>query len=255
VVTYSLSPRWRINDTSMVYGRVATGYRPGGPNTAIPGIPRQVDSDSIVSYEAGIKTEILDRRALLELAVFYIDWKDIQVGALQGQWSYLTNGGKAKSQGVELSTNYSPLDGLQLGLTTAYTNAELKDGIPAQSAEAGEPLPFTPEWGGSFTAEYAFAVFGDWTARFGGGYRYVGARNVSFPGNFQYIRVPSYEAVDLTAGLTSDRWSIRPYGKNLTDERASLTPGVVVDPGNQPLRIGTSILQPRTVGLGLDVKF
>jgi outer membrane receptor protein involved in Fe transport len=255
VVTYLLSPRWRLNDASMIYGRVATGYRPGGPNTALPGIPRQVDSDSIVSYEAGIKTELLERRASLELAVFYIDWKDIQVGAMHGQWSYLTNGGKAKSQGVEFTTSYSPLDGLRLAFNTAYTQAELKDDIAAQSGVAGDPLPFTPEWSGSFTADYEFPLFSSWTARFGGGYRYVGARNVSFPANPVFIRTPSYEVVDLTAGLTNERWGIRLYAKNLTDERAYVTPGMVLDPDNQPLQIASSILQPRAVGLGFDVKF
>ncbi len=57
--TYSISPRFQVNDNVSIYGRVATGYRPGGPNVipvgAPPGTPGSYDSDELTSYEAGIK--------------------------------------------------------------------------------------------------------------------------------------------------------------------------------------------------------
>ena len=33
---YSVAPRWRPTDNTMVYGRIATGYRPGGANIPVP---------------------------------------------------------------------------------------------------------------------------------------------------------------------------------------------------------------------------
>jgi hypothetical protein len=36
VVTYAVSPRWHVSDDTMLYLRVATGYRPGGPNLLLP---------------------------------------------------------------------------------------------------------------------------------------------------------------------------------------------------------------------------
>ena len=44
ILTYSLSPQININQNTMVYARVAKGYRPGGPNVALPGIPATVGS-------------------------------------------------------------------------------------------------------------------------------------------------------------------------------------------------------------------
>jgi outer membrane receptor protein involved in Fe transport len=56
VFTYAVSPRWHLTDDTMLYARVATGYRPGGPNTIVPGMPPQVDADELTNYELGFKS-------------------------------------------------------------------------------------------------------------------------------------------------------------------------------------------------------
>jgi outer membrane receptor protein involved in Fe transport len=65
--TWSFSPRYELSDNSSVYFRVATGFRPGGPNvvppTAPPDTPRTYDSDSLTSYEFGYKTTAAARAA------------------------------------------------------------------------------------------------------------------------------------------------------------------------------------------------
>src|SRR6185503_18840573 len=45
VFTYAISPRWHLTDDTMLYARVATGYRPGGPNTIVANMPPSVDAD------------------------------------------------------------------------------------------------------------------------------------------------------------------------------------------------------------------
>ena len=57
VTDYMISPRFQVNDDVMVYARVSTGFRPGGPNVVFPGLPSQFDSDSTTNYELGVKTE------------------------------------------------------------------------------------------------------------------------------------------------------------------------------------------------------
>src|SRR5262249_15028784 len=46
VFTYSVSPRWHFSEDSMLYARVASGYQPGGPNLALPGVPPSVDAST-----------------------------------------------------------------------------------------------------------------------------------------------------------------------------------------------------------------
>src|SRR3546814_8162364 len=55
IVTYSVSPQVNLSRDAMIYVRVASGYRPGGPNVALPGFPATVGSERVTSYEAGIK--------------------------------------------------------------------------------------------------------------------------------------------------------------------------------------------------------
>ena len=146
VTTYMLSPRFHVNEDVMIYARVASGYRPGGPNVALPGVPASRDSDTLVNYEIGLKSQSTDRRFLLDLAVFHIDWRDIQltVAGAAGS-SFGINGGKAQSQGVELATSYSPVRGLRLGLNSAYTDATLSEDVPQLAGVSGDQLPNSAE--------------------------------------------------------------------------------------------------------------
>ena len=111
VTTYSLAPRWRVSDDTMLYARVATGYRPGGPNVLTHSahiVPPTFNSDKATNYELGIKTDLFDGMLRLDAAVFYIDWEDIQLLVSDGVVSGNGNGGTAESQGVEWAATLLP---------------------------------------------------------------------------------------------------------------------------------------------------
>ncbi len=256
VWTYMVSPRFHVSEDTMLYGRVASGYRPGGPNVPLLGAPPQVDADSLVNYEIGLKTAFLDRRAYVDVALFYIDWSDIQLTVANGGVSFLDNAGAAESQGVELTTAFMPVDGLRLGLNAAYTDATLTEDVPPPGVgSADDRLPRIPEWSGSLTADYSFALRGTWTARIGAGYRYVDERLSAVESNPVAVTADDYTALDLTAAVSSDRWSVRLFARNVTDERADLSNGLVSNALNQPQFVTAVPLQPRTIGLALDVTF
>src|SRR5690606_10267242 len=79
--TYLVTPRFRISPDLMVYGRIASGYRPGGPNVGcgIVGIPCEYGADETRNYEVGVKGSALDGKLTFDLSAYYIDWKDIQL--------------------------------------------------------------------------------------------------------------------------------------------------------------------------------
>ena len=69
VVTYLANARYRFSPHVTTYARFATGYRPGGPNflgldpaTGAPAAPATYKSDTLYSYEAGVRAETTDRR-------------------------------------------------------------------------------------------------------------------------------------------------------------------------------------------------
>ena len=78
VTTWTAAARYRIAPDVMVYGRVATGSQPATMNGF--SFPTS-NAEMLTSYEAGLKSEFLDHKALFDVSVFYIDWADVQVGS------------------------------------------------------------------------------------------------------------------------------------------------------------------------------
>jgi iron complex outermembrane receptor protein len=105
--TYLLTPRFKLSPDLMVYARLVSGYRPGGPNATcvLFPVPCQFAPDQTRSYELGIKGETPDRRLSFDASMYDIDWKDIQLAVTlpSNGLLFYTNAGDAKSQGVELS--------------------------------------------------------------------------------------------------------------------------------------------------------
>lgn len=252
-LTYLVTPRFHISEDTMLYLRVASGYRPGGPNLAVAGVPRSYDPDEVTNYEAGLKTEFLDRRVSLDFAAFYIDWKDIQLNERNPQGlNYFGNGGAAVSKGVEAAATWRPIAGLDISGNVSHTIAELAADLPPGSvaAEDGDELPTTPKWSGQLSADYEFPVVGAWLGFAGAGYRYVGdsAGYFSAPSLPRY-ELPSYDVVDLRLGVRDDRLSLTLYAKNVGDSRGQVA-AYLLGPMTR-----VSIIQPRTYGVSISSTF
>jgi len=285
VFNWSLSPQFQLNDETLLYAKVATGYQPGGPNVVLPGIPPSVDSSTLISYELGMKGLFVDNRLQLDVAAYRIDWEDIQIVTFFNGNSGLANGGKAKSQGLEFSLLFNATPNLQLGLNGSYTDAKLSEDLPPlfipsppyivqlNNGLAGDTLPYIPESSWSTTADYYFPMGGNWEGNVGGGLRWVDGRPTA-TSERQVIRTAttppvvvsdtitppimlgSYTSLDLYAGMSNDAWSIRAYLKNAADERAYQT---IADKTNAltdevPFRVGAPI-QPRMFGIEIDYRF
>jgi len=255
-LTYSVSSSYHLSPDRMVYARVATGYRPGGANKIAPDASATFGPDTTTNYEVGLKSEWLGRRLVFNLTEFYIDWKNTQVtGVTPLQLTYISNAGAAISKGTELATKVTPLRGLSLGLNLTYTDAFLTVDAPGLGGRRGDPLPSTPKFSGSTTLRYEHSLLHGSTGDVSAVWRYVGARNTAFPGSVDvggnYL-LSSYSTLDLSAGMTKGIWSARLFVRNATDRYAYL---FVVPPGGPDSPSSNVILQPRTVGLSLDVRY
>jgi len=257
VVTYSVSPRFHIDDDTMLYARVASGYRPGGPNLTLPGVPPMVDSDSLVNYEVGVKSQLFDRTLTIDIAAFYMDWKDIQLGVVVNGASALANAGSARSKGIEGAIGWQPVEGLRLGANGAYTNAKLTADMPAGTGGLnGDRLPSIPKWSGSLTADYRTALSDTVTLALGAGLRHTGRRLSDVASSPLALVTNGYSALDLNAALTiADRWTLRAYARNVADSGGAITRGLSTDAFGQPSHVLVIPTQPRTVGLAVDIAF
>lgn len=257
VFTYSVAPKLKFGEHASLYARVASGFRPGGPNVLPPGapagVPQSYESDSLTSYELGFKAESADRAYRLEVAAFHIDWEDIQLFTRVNNFGVNINGGSAKSDGIELTLTARPTNALSMSLNGAYTDAQLEDDTgPLVGGAKGDRLPFTPEYSIGANAEYEWPVGAQATAYVGGGLRYLSEQTGTYDFDFRAANgrqreIPSYEVLDLQAGVTFGRYSIELYAKNLTDSDGRTSTG---DLGAYPNgALGTGVIRARTIGL------
>ena len=285
VFTWSVTPQYKLGEDSMLYGKVATGYQPGGPNVLLPGVPAAVNSSTLTSYEVGMKSAFADNRLQIDLAAYKIDWEDIQVVATFNGASGLVNGGTATSQGLEFSTLYRPTADFQLGFNAAYTDADLTQDFPTlvipsppyvvevNSGLKGDRMPYVPKYSFSTTADYYFDVGDNWQGALGAGLRWIDDR-VAGTTERQVIvtdtvpptvvdttitpplELDSYYSLDLHASLSNDNWSVRAYLKNATDQRGytSMSTNDNQVTGTTPSWLASPIL-PRTFGIEVDYRF
>ena len=262
VFTYSVAPKFKVSDQFSVYARVAKGFRPGGPNVLAPGAPenlRSYASDSLISYELGVKAETLDRTFSIDAAVYQIDWKDIQVFGQINNFGVNFNGGKAESKGFEFTATMRPTAGLAFSVNGAYTDAKLKDDTPAQvGGLAGDQLPFTPKYSIGTNADYEWALGENSTAFVGASLRALSKQTATYNlafrnANGRQRSLPAYEVLDLRAGVDFGKFSLEAYVKNLTDSDGKTS---FEAPGNSPLGAAvTGVIRPRTMGVTLTAGF
>jgi outer membrane receptor protein involved in Fe transport len=268
VFTYSVAPKFKLSRNATIYVRVAKGFRPGGPNILPPGAPAELghyDSDSIVSYEAGVKAETQDHRFSIDAAAFHINWKDIQLFAVVNGFGINANGTSAKSDGFEFTATARPVPGLDLSVNGAYTNARLTgDTDPLVGGRDGDRLPFTPKFSISLNGDYSWRMGPNATAHVGGSLRHVSGQSANFDPDFVAVHdrqrhVRGYNVVDLNAGFDLGRFDIQGFVGNLGNSHGvTSTTGTTVF-GPFPLypegAIGTGIIRPRTIGLTLGYDF
>jgi outer membrane receptor protein involved in Fe transport len=256
--TFSITPRFHLAPHVIAYGRVASGYRVGGPNASPPpGVATQFKADRTTNYEVGLKADLFDHKGFVALSAFYIDWRDIQANASDPEtgFSYTTNQGAARSKGFQGELRYEPLAGLALAGSATYADAYVRENTPSTAtifAQAGDHLPYTPKWAATASADYHWTQ-GSVRPFVGATLSYTGARLVDFSAtpDLPRLRLPAYTAIDLRAGMELDALTISIFCKNVGDERGYVGAFPIAASGP----FGATLISPRVVGLSLAGRF
>jgi len=257
-VTYLFTPEYKITPDLMTYLRLASGYRPGGPNAdaVLFGFPTHYGADKTYNYEIGLKGNALDKTLSFDASVYYVDWKNIQISLFSATgFAFFENAGSAKSEGVELSSQWRPLQGLSVAAWISWNQATLTSDFPAAGTavgSAGDRLPYSSRWSGNLSADYEFPLSGRASLFGSGALSYVGDRegtfNSVFTPNTPRPVFPAYVKTDLRTGLHYDTWTATVFLNNATDRRGVLS--------NVPALTGyVNYIQPRTVGLSIAKTF
>ena len=174
--------------TLNVYGSISRGYKAGGYNTQMfsdvlqqkvmedMGLASRYSVDEIVSYkpesswnfEIGSHFESADRKLSAEATLFYILVKDQQLtvfpdGLTTGR--IMTNAGRSRSFGCELSASYSPVKQLTLKAAYGYTNAKFVKFNNGKRDFSDNYVPYAPQNTIFAGATYGIDINRSWLSR------------------------------------------------------------------------------------------
>ncbi len=292
---------WKINtsldvenllpgmDTGNIYATISTGYRLGGVNVfqpcaTVPPPPGQnvcltpdelaFDFDETVNYEIGAKTNWLDDSMMVNLALFYVEWDDVQVDSTSffGDVPITVNAAEAVSTGVELQTRWQINDNWAVFGSYSYTKAELSEDSPnivgirsaPPNADAfdGDRLPGTPEHSGSLNFNYSTSVFNGLSLEANYGLTSISDVYTKIGMRGSGEALGGFTVHNASISLSNDVWTATLYSDNLTNKFART--GVRADtdfidslgaPNFTLRRYYHNTLRPRTIGIDFRYNF
>ena len=174
-VSWDLSANYKVNEDVNWYSRVANTFRaPSLQGRILFGDDvTTADSETVTSFETGIKSDVLDGQGRVNATVFYYTMDDQQLTAVGGgaNFNRLVNADKTTGYGFELDTEWVLSDEFNATFNLSYNKTEIKDNDlavavcaqctvndPINSAGLavldGNSLPHAPEWISNFTLRY-----------------------------------------------------------------------------------------------------
>ncbi|MCZ8018426.1 TonB-dependent receptor [Novosphingobium sp.] len=280
-LTWNAMARYEFTDEVSMYLRAASGYRSGGfnaPDTTQAGTSTLLpfESETIVSYEAGIKAELLDRRLRVNLAGYHNKFKNLAanipvVTSTPGVFgSRIVNVGKVDYTGFEVEARAVINDYLSIDGTFGYVDVNYKEFKVPTSGAVGAPIVdiasiaregYTSRYTGNIAANLRVPLSDNgmtFNARVGYTYespKYSFSNTISTPFNEQLKSDPkkqidaqvSIDGIQIGGGEAQ----LLVWGKNLTN-RHEFARGI--DFGALGYA-GGYFADPRTYGVTLGVKF
>lgn len=261
-VSWRAGVNWAPIDGTLLYANVSKGYKAGSFPTIATSSYIQLTpatQESLLAYEVGFKSQLLDRTLQLNGAAFYYDYTDKQIlgsvlDPVFGPLPALVNVPESHVVGFEVSGVWRPIDGLRISPAVSYSKSKIDgtfvnyDYFGDRHDFAGEAFPYAPEWQGSLDVQYTWPVFDGADAFVGGLLSYQGKTNAGF-GQYAQVDIPSYTLLDLRAGIEKDAWRAQLWARNATDEYYWTTAGHVND-----VYVRTAGM-PRTFGITLSYRY
>lgn len=197
-VSPMVSADYQIGADTMIYARVAKGFKSGGFNGRANTTAEAIgyDPETVLSYEAGFKTSIANQLRL-NGALFHNDYRDFQARVSSTDESQgvplpaltVFNAGKMRIRGAELEASWTPTRALLLDTQIGYLDAEYKEFDDVRFTVTGgsrafQTPAFSPKWTLRFGAQYSADLGGAGGITIGGQTRYRSRSALSVDNTF-----------------------------------------------------------------------
>ena len=271
---------YQYSDDVLLYASVAKGSKSGGFNAVSFASDRDYGPETNWTYEVGAKTTLADGRLLLNAAVFYIDWTNLQIRGIPDDptnpGTVIKNLGDADTQGFEVEFSAVIADGFVWGGGLAFTDPKfgnnaydatarlncslIPDCAPNIVTVAGRQLVDLKGFSLHRQSDWQFntniALDGDlngnwrWFAR--GDFIYH-SKQFAKPDNLAYFG--ERQVLNARVGAESDTLEVTVWAENLLDDTTGTINGTSVQlnnfiTSNQPL-----LPSRRTFGVTVRTSF
>ena len=229
-VSWKAGLSYKPNRDTNLYANITKGYKAGAFTPLAAVSASQLDpvtQESVLAYEIGLKTSLLDRLASFTGAMFYYKYNDKQISGIGvfppfGALPQLVNIPKTSVRGAEVELTLRPMAGLRLQGGGTYIKTEVDEdfvtpdpyGTPVNIK--GESFPNTPRWQAIGNADYEFAVGNGLNVFLNGNVSYRSAANAAF-GENPVFRFKPYALVGARTGIGSsdETWRVEIWGQNI----------------------------------------
>ena len=231
--------RLPLNDNSRLFASVAKGYKSGGFNTqmfsdvlqqrirGMMGLSELYSVDEVVSYkpekswnyELGAHMSGEDGRYSIGVSAFYIDCRDQQLtvfpeGTTTGR--IMTNAGKTRSCGVELSAMWRPVERLMLNASYGFTDARFVEFSDGKEDYKGKFIPYSPKNTLFVGASYNIPVNRSCLDAIDVGVDMKGIGDIYW-NEANSVKQPFYTLLSASLLLTKGDLSLKVWGDNLAN--------------------------------------
>ncbi|WP_339933770.1 TonB-dependent receptor [uncultured Brevundimonas sp.] len=286
----TIKASYRLNDSVMVYGSYARGYKSFGYNLdrtqsgITPNASLLFPSEVVDSYEAGIKTTLFNRSVLLNATYFDQTFTDFQLNTFLGTAFVVESIPELTTRGVDADFLwFTPIDGLSLQGGVTYTDAKYGNftaadlsspgNFPQLSLLPGARASFAPEWSATGSVNFDRSI--------GNGLRIGMSLAAKYSTEYNtgsdllpYKQQDAFTLLNgrIMLGTDDERWTVEIWGQNLTDEeyvqvaynaplqgsafQKTVQPnGTYYNPAADTQSYDAFLGQPRTYGVTLRAKF
>ena len=135
---------YQVTPDVLLYASWSKGFKAGTYNLGT--LDNGVNPENISAFEAGVKSSFLDRRLRLNLAGFYYDYKDLQVGKVAANLLVLENAATAKIYGLEAELQAKITPQFEINANGSWLHARFKSYCSADASRPalGQPTAVGP---------------------------------------------------------------------------------------------------------------
>ena len=242
--TYRATLSYEMTDDTFTYFNFSHGFKSGGyndqtgttGNPITPELAAPTDPEKADSYELGLKTDLFDNNLRLDIAAFYVEYSDAQrdlVASFENELGFVFqetrffNAADMEVYGLEVQFTAAVTENFTLRGNASYLHSEYTEFTADTNGDGMDDVDLSdadvnraPEYLWNIDAIYEHELFG-------GDMRWLVNANYEDDSIFVYSFDPQYDGVTdsrtlLNASATftasDDRYFVRVYGKNLTDE-------------------------------------